>query len=469
MSKGCVRFLKILNLNKEKIEHAIKNGDVTIAVFGAGKVGLPIAVIFGDLGAKIIAVDIDQEIVDKINKGENPIENEAEMEEKFRNCIKKGNLEATSDLVKAAKESDVMIVIVPTLLNEDKSMNMTAVTAVFENIGLGLDLGDLVILESTVPPNYTEGTLKKILENKSKLIAGKDFGLGFSPERVYSGRIIPDILYRYPKIVSGIDERTSEIMKILYGMVAQKGVIKLSSIRAAETEKVFEGIYRDVNIALANELALIAEKLNLDIMEIREAANSQPFCNILIPGAGVGGHCIPVYPYFIINLDQVNNLALRLTRAAREVNEEMPLHVIDLLNEGLKEINKSYQDASISIMGLAFRGDVKEYRNSPTLPIVNYLKNITKNIKIFDPLFSKDEIFDILGIEGEISISETLQNADCVIFLTDHSAFKTLDMKHVANLIKKPGLIIDGRQIFDPNLILKLGIHYKGIGRVTRL
>ena len=366
--------MKILNLDSREIKSAINKGEVTIAIYGAGKVGLPIAVVFAELGTKIIAVDIDKAIVDKINNGKNPIQKEALLDEKFLKVMKKGNLSASNDLIQSAKEADVIIVIVPTIVDEDKVLNLGPLKSAFESIGKGLESEDLVVLESTVPPNFVEQKIQPILEKNSNLKAGKDFGLGFSPERVFSGRIIPDLVDRYPKVVSGIDQRTVEAMEILYSMIAKKGVIKLSNIRTAEAMKVFEGIYRDVNIALANELALIAENLNVDIIELIEAANTQPYSNILIPGAGVGGHCIPVYPYFLINHEAMEGLDLKLVKAAREINEFMPYHIVELLDNGLKELNKSYNEVDITIMGLAFRGGVKEYRNSPTLKVVDLLK-----------------------------------------------------------------------------------------------
>jgi len=459
--------LKLLNLDDANIRKSINSGDITIAVYGAGKVGLPIAVIFAGTGAKVIAVDINEELVKKINNGINPIKNEIGLNERFIECIKKGNLTASTDLIGSAKKADVMIVIVPTLLDERNEIDIKPLKNVFEKIGMGLKRGDLVILESTVPPNFTERNLQPILEEKSGLKTGKDFGLGFSPERVYSGRIIPDIVDRYPKIVSGSDPKTLDVMGTLYGMIAKKGIIKVSNIRTAEAEKVFEGIYRDVNIAMANELSLIAEKLKIDIMELRAAANSQPFCDILIPGAGVGGHCIPVYPYFLLKHEDINDLDLKLIKAARQVNEYMPFHIIEMINKWLEEINKKYEEINITIMGLAFRGDVKEYRNSPALSVTRQLKNKVRNLKCFDPMFSIHEIGEILGVIGVDSLENAFQNADCLIFLTDHKQFKTLDLPKLVSLMKKPGLIVDGRQIFEPYEIKKLNIYYRGVGRMS--
>ncbi|NVM29857.1 MAG: nucleotide sugar dehydrogenase [Candidatus Helarchaeota archaeon] len=460
--------MKILNLAEQQIQSAVKSGEVTIAIYGAGKVGLPIAVVFAEIGANVIAVDIDKEVVDKINKGENPVKNEEGLDEKFSFVIKKGNMKATTELVQSAKESDVMIVIVPTILDEDGILSIEPLKRAIENIGMGLEKGDLIILESTLPPNFVEQNIQPILEKKSGLKAGKDFGLGFSPERVYSGRIIPDLVDRYPKIVSGMDEKTTEVMGILYSMVARKGVIKLSNIRTAEAMKVFEGIYRDVNIALANELALIAEKLDIDILELINAANTQPFSNILIPGAGVGGHCIPVYPYFIIKHEELAGLSLKLVKAARQINEYMPHHIIELLKDGLKEMDCTFRDAQITIMGLAFRGDVKEYRNSPSLIVADYLKKNSKSLKCYDPLFSEDEIFQVIGVPGVNSLKDAFRDANCLIFLTDHEIFKSMDLKEYVKLMKKPGLIVDGRQLFDPQKVVELGVRFKGVGRVIK-
>ena len=460
--------MKILNLNEQQVLTAVKNGDVTIAIYGAGKVGLPIAVVFAETGANVIAVDINEEIVKKINAGENPVKNEAGLDEKFLKCYKSGNLKASTELISSAKKADVIIVIVPTILGEDNVLNIDPLKISFENIGKGIEPGDLVILESTIPPNYMDQKIKPILEENSKLKAGKDFGLGFSPERVYSGRIIQDLVDNYPKVVSGIDERSAEIMKILYGMVAKKGVIKLSNMRTAEAMKVFEGIYRDVNIALANELALIAERLDIDIMELRDAANTQPFSNILEPGAGVGGHCIPVYPYFILNHDAMKGLDLKLTTAARKLNEYMPYHIVELLEDKLKVLNIGLQEINVTIMGLAFRGEVKEHRNSPTLKIVEILKKKTNNLYCFDPLYSENEISQILGINAISSLENAFKDSNCLLFMTDHEMFKTLNLEKYVKMMKKPAIIIDGRQLFEPKSVLKLGLHFKGVGRVAK-
>lgn len=459
--------MKILNLNDWQIKQAIKDGQVTISVFGAGKVGLPIAVVFAETGAQVIAVDIDRDLVEKINLGKNPVENELLLDEKFSAVIKKRKISASTDLVGATDSSDVIIVIVPTIIDERNVLSMDPLNLAFESIGKGLKKETLVILESTVPPGFMEGKIRPVIEKESGLIAGSDFGLGFSPERVYSGRVIPDLVENYPKIISGINEKTVNVMESLYGLVVKREIIKMSSIKVAETMKVFEGIYRDVNLALANELALVAEKLHVDIMEVINAANTQPFSNILVPGAGVGGHCIPVYPYFILQHQEIAGLDLQLVRAARNVNERMPFHIVELLEEGFREIGSSYQKSNIMIMGLAFRGDVKEYRNSPSLDVVKILKTKSKKIMCFDPLFSVEEIFAILGIKGVDSLEQAFRDVNALIFLTDHKMFKELDLSHFSQSMAIPKLIIDGRQLFIPKEVLELEVHYKGVGRVS--
>ena len=358
---------------------------------------------------------------------------------------------------------------VPTLLTPLKTPDLSAVENVVKCIGKALSQNDLVILESSVPPGTTEGIVKSILEQHSGLKAGIDFGLAFSPERVMSGSIIADFTVKYPKIVGGINEKSADAVISLYSSVIRTEFIKVRDSKTAEAVKVFKGIYRDANIALANELALISEKLGLDIIEIINAANTEPFSNIHIPGAGVGGHCIPYYPYFVIDAATKAGFMPTLTKAARDINESMPNHVVDLTVDGLKEVGKSPQLARIAIFGLTFRGDAKEYKNTPASEIITKLRMIGANLIAWDPMLKRDEVLEFFKIDFASEPEDAFAEADCVIVVTDHSSFRQLKIANFTKKMKMPGVIVDARHVFNPLEVMRNGLVYRGIGRIPKV
>jgi len=461
-------LVKIFSQSKDYIVKSVKNGDVTIAVFGLGSIGLPIAVIFANAGARVIGVDIDEKRVNLINTGSCYIENEPELNKLFQTCYHSGRISATTNLLKGAKESDVKIVVVPTLLTQFKTPDLSAVESVVEHIGKGLSKNDVIILESSVPPGTTEGIVKDILEKNSGLKAGKDFGLVFSPERVMSGSIIEDFTTKYPKIVGGLNESSSDTVIALYSSVITNKIIKVRDAKTAETIKVFKGIYRDVNIALANELALIAEKLGLDVIEIINAANTEPYSNIHVPGAGVGGHCIPFYPYFVLDAATKVGIKPTLIKVARNLNENMPNHVVELITDGLKEVGKSLKTSRIAIFGLTFRGDVKICINSPASEVITKLKATEAKLIAYDPLLEKDEVKSYFDVRFVSKAEQAAMDADCIVIITAHSVFKNLKINDLAKQMKMPGVIVDARHIVDPGEVLKSGLVYRGIGRVPK-
>lgn len=460
--------MKIFAQSKEYIMKSVKNGDVTIAVFGLGNIGLPMAVIFERAGARVIGVDVDESRVNLINNGFCYIENEPELKEMFQKSYEAGRISATTDLLKGVKESDVKIVVVPTLLTPFKIPDLSAVESVAEYIGKGLSKNDLIIIESSVPPGTTEGMIKDTLEKHSGLKAGIDFGLAFSPERVMTGSIIADFTVKYPKIVGGINEKSANTVFALYSSVIKNNIIMVRDAKTAETIKVFKGIYRDVNIALANELALIAEKLGLDIIEIIAAANTEPYSNIHIPGAGVGGHCIPYYPYFVMDVATKAGAVPTLIKAARDLNENMPSHVIDLIKDGLEEIGKDPETARIAIFGLTFRGDVKVCINSPATEIITKLREIGVDLVAYDPFLTKDEAMNFFEIDLASTPEDAVTEADCAVIVTAHSDFKELKIIDFARKMRTPGLLVDARHVFDPTNVLKSGLVYRGVGRIPK-
>jgi UDP-N-acetyl-D-mannosaminuronic acid dehydrogenase len=365
-----------------------------------------------------------------------------------------GRLKATTDGIKASKESDVMIILVPTMIDDHGNVNLEPVRDATNKIAKGLDKGNIVITEATMPPGTTE-SLIPILE-KSGLKIG-EFGLAHCPERTMTGTAIRDITGQYPKIVGANNENTLRAVKAIYEIINSKGVIPMSSIKAAEAVKVFEGVYRDVNIALANELALFCEEQGLDALEIFNAANTQPYCHIHRPGAGVGGHCIPVYPWFVINLAK---RPTRLIRTARDVNEYMPRHMLELTLKALNQAGLSARNANILVLGLTFRGDVYEFRKSPSIPYLQLLKEWSDNIFVYDPVCSKEDA-ERYGVRW----SEDYEGMDIIVIMNDARKFKALNLQELGDKMRHK-IIVDGRGVVDKEKAKSLGFIYLGVGEI---
>ena len=444
--------MKIYGQKREIIIDSFKNGDITVAVYGLGKMGLPLAAIFADNGANVIGADINPDVVETINKGINTVKEEPGLDELVYENVKEGRLKATTNLVDASQDSDVMVILVPTLLDENNIPDIKIVESVCENIAEGLEEGDFVILESTAPPGTTDH-IKTILE-KSGLKAEKYWGLAHCPERTSSGRAIRDITQSYPKVVGGINPKSTETAEALYSVINEKGVIPVSDAKTAEAVKVFEGIYRDVNIALANELALICEELEINAIEAFKVANTQPYSNIHLPGVGVGGHCIPVYPYFL------KTPRKGLIRLARKINDFMPQYTVNLVVKGLKTFEKKIENSNIMVLGISFRGGVKEIRWSPSLTIIKLLKGFGANVFVYDPLFNPGEIEE-LGVR----YADQFDDMDCVVIASDHKEFRGYDWKEIGKKMRTK-VVVDGRQIVDPDQLRKLGYIYLGIGYI---
>lgn len=444
----------------ERIKAALREGRVTLAVYGMGRVGTPIAVAWLRAGARAIGVDINAELVEGLNRGEPPFDDEPGIREGIRRGVAEGRFYATSDGVEASRRSDVKIVVIPTVLDERKRLNNANLESVLRSIGRGLKAGDLVIIECTVPPLTTEVFARRILEEESGLVAERDFGLAYSPERIYEGRALQDIEVNYPKVVGGVSGRSTEAVAALYEVIARKGVIRLPGAKEAEASKVFEGIYRDVNIALANEFAKFCDRAGIDFAEARTAANSQPFCHIHMPGIGVGGLCIPVYPYFLIEVAKGAGLDLRLTKQAREVNEGMPGYTLQLLEGILKGAGVSLKGAKVGVLGLTFRGDVKDIRFSPAVDFINLLAGRAGEVRAYDPLVRCAG--DIKGCER---LEEVVEWADALVIATEHGEFRNLDLRRYKT--SKRLVIVDGRNVLDRSKLPESAV-YVGIGRPVR-
>ena len=359
-----------------------------VSVFGLGRAGLPLSAVIADSGFEVVGVDVDEEKVKKINQGMNFLKDEPGLDE----LVSKyggDRLFATTNY-RDAKDCELHIVIVPLFLDENKNPDFRCLESAFRNIGKILKKGDFVVLETTVPPLTTETKARRWLEEESGLKLG-EFYLAHSPERVMAGYCISR-LREFPKIIGGVDKESGErIYKIYKKFIPNLHLV--SNARTAEFIKVIEGCYRDVNIALANELFKIAEELGIDFYEAREFANHE-YCHIHLPSTGVGGHCIPVYPWFLIReMEKRERYAYsRILKISREVNDDMINYWAERIVLECMKIEKPLKDIRICVKGITFRRGVKETRFSRNLALAKLLKEKGLNVGVFDEMLDKEEI-----------------------------------------------------------------------------
>ena len=423
-------MVKIYGKSADEVTKLLRAGEITVDLVGIGSMGLPMALAFAKEGAKVVGVRVKQEIVDQINQGISPLVDEPDSEILLREALQANRFRATTDGTAAAKEADVIILLVPLLVNENRKEDYSVIKTASEVAGKGLQKGSLVITSTTMPPGATEQMIKPILEKTSGLKAGKDFGLAHSPERLMVGRVMRN-LYKFPKVVGGIDDASTEATAGIYTVFGE--VVRTSSLLAAELVKVAEGTYRDVNIGYANFLAKLCESLGVDVWEVIAAANkgTSEHCHIHRPSAGVGGHCIPVYPWFLINEAYEHDVDPNLLLDARYLNDSMSLHTVGLVLRCLNAQNKSMSKSTISLLGISFRADVKETRFAASLKILKHLKRYNpNNILAHDPYFSEQEI-TTMGFTPA-TFEEALQ-ADCVILIAAHQEFRNEEAKLRAN------------------------------------
>lgn len=427
----------------------------TVAVYGMGRIGSIISASLLRNGYTVIGVDVDPDRVEGLSHGEPTFPNEPNIDSVLNKAVNEKRFKTTIDGNSASKESKYKVVTVPVYLTHNEPSYKSLESAA-QAIGGGLQKEDLVSIESSVPLGTTRNVIMPLLEAASGLKAEEDFWLSYSPERLFEGRGLQDLEENYPKVVSGVGPKSLVAAVKFYERIVNKGVLKLSSIETAEMEKLMEGVYRDVNIALANELALICEKAGIDFWEAMDTANSQPFSHLHRPGAGVGGNCIPVYPYFIVRAAKCHEQPSEIIEEARELNELMPRHVVNKLL--MLFIKRRRNVKHITILGLAFRGDIDDDRASPTYSIVDRLEKLGISVRVHDPYVRKPT----RPVNLISDLGESLKGADGIIIATDHSVYRDLTVAQILKLSGSDPLIFDARGVLlkekgNPNLSI-LGI-----------
>jgi nucleotide sugar dehydrogenase len=419
---------------------------MNITVVGLGKIGVPLAVQFASKGATVTGYDISPARVDEINAKRNPLPSEPGLDEMLPGLVVSGRLRATTDPRDAVSAADVVVLIVPVDVDATQQADFTLLDAAVAAIGPHLRRGVLVIVETTVPVGTTRLRVGARIAETSGMVPTTDFSLAFSPERVSSGRVLRD-LRTYPKIVGGIDAHSGVLAVEFYRAMLDAEIMPVRDAETAEFSKLAETTYRDVNIALANEFARLADGLGVDVLQAIDAANSQPYSHIHAPGVGVGGHCIPVYPYFLAN-DQTEIIA-----AARRLNDDMAHYAVGRLASALG----SLEGTTVVVLGLAYRPGVKESRHSSAFGLASALIAGGATVYVHDPLYTDGEI-RAHGLEPPPSFPLA---ADALVVQAWHDAYAAIDLKAF------PGLraILDGRAALDPAAVEALDVKYVGIGR----
>jgi nucleotide sugar dehydrogenase len=422
----------------------------TVSVVGLGKIGLPLVAQYAAAGWHVIGVDVSPAVVAAIDSGRSHIDEEPELADRIAAAHAADRLEATLDHADAARRSDVVILIVPLTLDASSGPDYRAIDAATQAIGRGLSSGTLVIYETTLPVGDTRGRFGPLLESASGLRLGDGgFLLAFSPERVSSGRVFRD-LATYPKLVGGVDERSTERAIAFYRSVLPAEVWDLGSSETAEFAKLAETTYRDVNIALANEFARYAERVGVDILEVIRGANSQPYSHIHKPGLGVGGHCIPVYPNFLLSRAP----DLRLVTSARHVNDQQVASAVDAIEA---QLASGLAGTQVLVLGLTYRENVHELAYSLALPLIDLLQARGADVAACDPLLGPEEVRSS-GARPYVWGSRS--DAGVIITQTADPLWADLDLDWFPRL----SVIFDGRNSL-PERFRTAGPAYLGVGR----
>jgi nucleotide sugar dehydrogenase len=451
----------IFHLTAAEALSQFKSGDATVSVVGLGRIGLPTAAVFANAGLKVVGVDINPEVVVSVNEGKCRFVDEPGLDKLVERAVKKGMLSATGDVTKALGKSDLVIICVPTPVDHTKTPDYSAVEEASKAIGKALKPGSIVIIESTVGPGTVEDLLKPILERESKLKAGVDFGLASCPERSDPGNILSN-MKTVPRVVGATSEHCEEIVASLYENALGVKVFRASNPKTANAIKLTENLFRDVNIALANEFALLFERLGIDAIEVINGCATKYNFMPHYPGAGVGGPCLTSNSYYLIVEGIKSGNIPYMIRMAREINDRMPDHVVELVTEALNEAGKTVRGSKVAVLGVAYKPDIKDIQLTPMERVCQNLSALGASVDVYDPMFAGERVF---GFPVKNSLAQAVKNADCIVIGTAHKEFKKLDLKELLELSRNPAALVDARNVVDPRETMKTGFAYRGVGR----
>lgn len=437
-------------MSHTQLENLIASKNARLAVIGLGYVGLPVAAMFADKGFDVLGMEIRADRVKMINSGKSPIEgDEPGLEELLSKVVGGKKMRASADYTDL-RDRDIILIDVETPVDDSHTPRYAALKSACEGLSTVLKPGALVIIESTIAPGTMKGTVLPILE-KNGLKLGKDFLLGNCPERVMPGKLLVN-LKKMSRVCGGDSPETAAAMITLYRNIVEAD-LDSSDWATAELVKTVENTYRDVQIAFANEVALICEQAGADVLRVRELVNKSPFRSMHIPGAGVGGHCIPKDPWLLAYGVEGSDVPLRLIPAARAINDQMPIHMVKLLEKTLARHDKAIKDSKILVLGYAYLENSDDTRNSPSAVLIGGLDALGAEVIIHDPFVA----------EHSGGILEKAAGCDAVVVMVRHDAYLGLDLAALKSRLSSP-ILVDGRRVFDADKARTLGFDYSAVG-----
>tara|TARA_B100000029_G_scaffold516720_1_gene633240 strand:+ start:7673 stop:9064 length:1392 start_codon:yes stop_codon:yes gene_type:complete len=453
---------EIFSLEIDEIKQLIEENKILVSVIGIGRIGLPTALSFAKSGFTTIGVDVNEELVDKIKNKNFPLKDEPGYEDVFNQVIENQKFTATTRIKDAVPNSQIILLSLPTPMDENNTPDYSALRIVARQLKDLVSPGSIIIVESTIEPGFIENECIDLIESQERNIkAGNNIGIGVCPETANPGEIMKDF-EKLPRLVGSTDEKTTQIITEIYKHVFPVELIKMPNCKTANAVKLTTNIFRDINIAFVNELAILFERLGIDTNTVLEAADKKYNFQIHHPGAGVGGPCLPVNSYQMLNsAKEIGDNMLKMVKTGREINEHMPHHVIKLLKDALNEGNKQLDSSVILILGISYKPNVKDIQLSPAEVIISELQKMGAEIRIFDPYFKNASVY---GIQTANNLDEVISNVDATVLVTSHNEFQNIQPEYFISKMKSP-ILIDTRGVIDVKKAQKAGLIFRGLGR----
>ena len=445
--------------NFEDVLKSLETKSLKVCVIGIGRIGLPTALSFAKSGLETVGVDINENLVSDINSGKFPLKDEPGYNEIFETVIKNKNFSATTNIESAVPNSDLILLSLPTPMDENNIPDYSALRTVASKLSDILSPDSLVIVESTIEPGFIEDEMVSIISKSGRLQIEKNFFIGVCPENANPGEILHDFK-NLPRLVGGINPSISKIIKSIYNFVFSVELVEMPNCKTANAVKLTTNVFRDINIAFVSELSLMFEKLGIDTNKVLEAAKKKYNFQVHYPGSGVGGPCLPINSYQLLNTARRTGSNLSIIESGRKINEKMPDHVITLTSDAFKESGRSLENSNILILGISYKPDVKDIQLTPAEEIIKKLQNLGAKIKIYDPYFTSKSVF---GINVENNIENIISNVDAAIIVTAHSEFKKLELSLFTKM--KTPILVDTRGIIEPHDAKQQKIIFRGLGR----
>lgn len=454
--------IKKINMSEiGSIKDSLDSKSLKVCVIGIGRIGLPTALSFANAGLKTIGVDINQNLIDMINNRDFPLKDEVGYEDIFHNVIENGTFSVTTNAKSAVETSDLILLSLPTPMNEKNIPYYDALQSVGKNLSETLQPNSLVIVESTIEPGFIENELINLIESSGRLKIKKDFAIGVCPENANPGQILHDFT-NLPRLVGGIDENTRDIIKMIYNYVFNVELIPMPNCKTANAVKLTTNVFRDINIAFISELSLLFEKLGIDTLTVLEAAKKKYNFQIHYPGSGVGGPCLPINSYQFLNTGKRVGMNLDIINTCRKINEQMPQHVVDLTLNAFNECNLPIENSNILILGISYKPDVKDIQLTPAEEIIKKFQRKGAKVHLYDPYFSS---MDVFGLKVNPDIEQIISDVDACVIVTGHNEFKKIPITTFKKM-KNP-ILIDTRGIIKPIDAKNNALVFRGLGRGT--